>query len=336
MAGWWSLALVAGMALTNPGDPRNGAPGSDASPIRAGHVDDGTEDASVHTTAEDVLKALQKLRPPNEPISPASAAGQSPAERRHLLWPEGSRLVSRPGRLGRDDRWWTLLLLDNQGETPLRLLPNATLEAVVRSAGQAGPREFVASGEMTVFKGENYLLLRFAMRAAAPVSEPAPPVESARGGEGGPGESGAGAASAEEVLELLSRQRPAQEVMSVNISGAGEPATGDLTMDAYPRRIPGGGPPALSDGSPLIARPGRLVRDGDWWTFVFESDDEGYPEPPMKLLPNQHVELMAEVLARGAKGLVFTVSGEVTAFGGENYLLPRTVMRRVDMGNLRK
>ena len=164
MAGWWSLALVAGMALTNPGDPRNGAPGSDASPMRARYVDDGTEDASVHTTAEDVLKALQKLRPPNEPISPASAAGQSPAERRHLLWPEGSRLVSRPGRLGRDDRWWTLLLLDNQGETPLRLLPNATLEAVVRSAGQAEPREFVASGEMTVSKGENYLLLRTVMR----------------------------------------------------------------------------------------------------------------------------------------------------------------------------
>jgi hypothetical protein len=33
---------------------------------------------------------------------------------------------------------------------------------------------------------------------------------------------------------------------------------------------------------------------------------------------------------------VFIVSGEVTVFAGENYLLPRAARRRIDSGNLRK
>jgi len=35
-------------------------------------------------------------------------------------------------------------------------------------------------------------------------------------------------------------------------------------------------------------------------------------------------------------GVVFTVSGEVTLFEGENYLLPRVTTRRADTGNLRR
>ena len=80
----------------------------------------------------------------------------------------------------------------------------------------------------------------------------------------------------------------------------------------------------------------------------------------MKLLPNKNVELMVQTLAAGntleegndglesggtlAAGVmptvggaqVFVVSGEVTAFNGENYLLPRVAMRMTDTGNLRK
>ena len=119
-------------------------------------------------------------------------------------------------------------------------------------------------------------------------------------------------------------------------NSAATSVTGGLVTGGFEAGMPGGGQPAFSDGSPLIGRPGRLVLDGNWWTFVFESDDENHPELPMKLLPNQNVELMVEASALGANGLVFMVSGEVTAFGGENYLLPRAVMRQVDMGNLRK
>jgi hypothetical protein len=91
----------------------------------------------------------------------------------------------------------------------------------------------------------------------------------------------------------------------------------------------------LPDGAALVDRPGRLMDEGRWWIFVFESDDPEYPEPPMRLLQNQNVQLMVEASEQGDHGLVFVVSGEVTVFNGENYLLPRVVMRRIDSGNLR-
>ena len=111
---------------------------------------------------------------------------------------------------------------------------------------------------------------------------------------------------------------------------------------------------------------GTATDGGPWWTFVFESDHPDHPELPMKLLPNKNVELMVQTFSagdtpdEGDDGLaaggtltagrmlasgellaaggtqVFVVSGEVTAFRGENYLLPRVAMRMTDTGNLRK
>ena len=70
---------------------------------------------------------------------------------------------------------------------------------------------------------------------------------------------------------------------------------------------------------------------------AFESDDADCPQPPMKLLPNLNVENMVRAVEEeGQTGLVFLVSGEVTAFLGENYLLPRAALRRIDAGNLRQ
>ncbi len=109
-------------------------------------------------------------------------------------------------------------------------------------------------------------------------------------------------------------------------------------FESQPRRLRSPATPAnlLLDGSPLVARPGRIVRQGSWWTFVFESDHPDNPEPPMILLPNQGLELMVRLAGSGRAGTVFLVSGEVTAFEGANYLLPRSVARRIDTGNLRK
>jgi hypothetical protein len=70
--------------------------------------------------------------------------------------------------------------------------------------------------------------------------------------------------------------------------------------------------------------------------MLFESDHPEHPEPPMRLLPNHGVGFMVRSLERGGPGLVFVVSGEITAFEGDNYLLPRSVTQRIEMGNLRK
>jgi len=281
-------------------------------------------------TAQDVLDALQKRRPLNVPILPASAQVRGREYEKTALYPEGWALVSKSGTLEDDGVWWTFVPDAGDEYPPLRLLPNATLEEMVRSSESApSTSSFVVSGELTVFEGENLLLPRFAMRSSTAQSEPpaltrpdepaTPQVGGASGGE----------ASANDVLQLLQEQSPRQQM----IMPQGR-TSGDRNDSRCQSRF--GGHSSIPDGSPLVDRPGRLVAQGPWWTFAFESDHSNHPEPPMKLLPNMNVELMIQALDDAESGLVFVVSGEVAAFCGENYLLPRVVMRRISSGNLRK
>jgi len=138
--------------------------------------------------------------------------------------------------------------------------------------------------------------------------------------------------SAEDVVRAFQRERPKavpvlptgpQDVQNIRRSEQ-EPAAGPR-----PR-------PRLPDGSMLYDRAGRLLSEGPWWVFVFESDSSSYAEPPMKLLPNQTLERMVRESRGGLEPIVFIVSGEVTDFKGENYLLPRKVLRKRDLGNLKK
>ncbi len=90
------------------------------------------------------------------------------------------------------------------------------------------------------------------------------------------------------------------------------------------------------DGFFLVDRTGRLTQDGGWWIFNFVSDNnpDQIPDPPMKLLPNQMLERMVRESEGAARTVDFIVSGEVTDFMGENYLLLRKLMRKRDSGNL--
>lgn len=287
---------------------------------------DRDKDAQVHSTAENVLRALQKSRPLNEPIPPASAENRPTPDPRELLWPEGARLVSRMGQLAYDEPWWTFEPIDSEGWPPLKLLPDATLEIMVRSSvDDRGPRGFVVSGEMSVFGNENYLLPRVAMRAHEPAPPPAdaPPADAAA--EGSATELSS-EESVEDVLAMMRRQRPRQEMIPPRPVG---PA------DSVPT-LAGTVQAPISDGSPLVARPGRIVFDDPWWTFVLESDELDYPEPPLRVLPNRNLELMIQLAERESRGLVFIVSGEITAYGGKNYLLTRAAMQQAGKGNLRK
>ncbi len=318
------MAIAGGIALTfaaitarpaGGGEPSDLPSGGQASTEAAAEFE---EDRAERPTAEDVLAELQKQRPLNEVIPPASAASRDPAEVDRKILPEGSSLVDRRGRLEYRSPWWVFLDESEPEEPALRLLSNAILETMVRTTiGADAPVSFVVSGELTVFRGENYFLPRVAMRATAPAQSS----ESVEAGSALPPD-----ASADEVFERLIRERPSQEILPPQ----------DPVLGGRPAGAPSAGHPAVPDGSPLVNRPGRIARDGLVWTFVFESDHPDNPEPPMKLLPNMSVELMATAAERDSGGLVFVVSGEVTAFGGENFLLPRVAMRRIDLGNLRK
>lgn len=325
------LALVSsiGIALTAIAEP--------PARVRDVKVAVGQSNAEppAQPTAEDVLKALRHRRPANEVIPPGSRAARDavsansrPADR--LLMPEGLSLVGRTGRLSQEGQWWVFAFDDDASVPSMKLLPNASLEMMVGAfRGAPAPIRFSISGELTVFDGENYLLPRTALRAAGTANQTAAHESSAA--NDGSGKSPPSArprpdASAEEVLAAMQAQKPLEAVLPPGASPSdGEGPTGAVTdSDSL-----------APDGTPLMNRIGRLVRQGSWWTLVSDSDRPDQPDRPLRLLPNQSVESMVRGTQHSGGG-VFTVSGELTMFDGENYLLTRVATRRVDTGNLRR
>ncbi len=302
------------------------------------------QDVSESATAEELLRALQRERPTGEVVPPASATDRTRRDTPSLLAPEGATAVDRTGSLRRDGRWWVFVEAGPEAQPPIKLLPNANLEVLVRTtAGTDLPVGFVVSGEMAVFEDENYLLVRLARRLLKTRRENDGRLDDTRadetvtGDDGSPMPSGTpGDAQAEDpskaetpvedVLAALQQQAPAETAMPLLPAPLGEPPARSATV----RRE------AMPDGAMLVHRPGRIIRQGDWWSFTFESDRPDHPEPPMRLLPCQSVELMLRASERGNVGLVFLISGEVTLFDGENYLLPRLATRRIGSGNTRK
>lgn len=326
-----SMAACAWSALAQQPPPHNTVVDRNAG---ADAVSDRLEDLP---TAEQLLRALRRQRVEETTIAPASAPGGVwPIAQKKLL-PEGSSIVSRTGWVTRDkDDWRFQFDPADEGDPSIRLLPNTDLEVMVRTS-QAAPQPvmFLISGDVTAYEEENYLLVRFVRRAGAATSNSdagsaaiAQPVTSAAapgaddGASANPGATSE--ASADDVLAIMQAQAPTEAVLTPESTLPAERLKWDIGSAKWP------------EGAAIIARPGRLVREGDWWTFVFESDDPDHPEPPLRLLWSASVEMMIQTAQHGERGLVFLVSGEVTAFGGQNYLLPTLVTRRIDMGNLSK
>ena len=137
--------------------------------------------------------------------------------------------------------------------------------------------------------------------------------------------------SAEDVLREFQKDRPkAQPLLPKAAEGAPAAPEGGAAA--------GGVRPRWPDGYMLVDRTGRLTREGPWWliSFVADNNPDNAPEPPLRVLPNQMLERMVRESEEGTKSVDFVVSGEVTYFMGENYLLVRKLLRWRDMGNLSK
>lgn len=92
------------------------------------------------------------------------------------------------------------------------------------------------------------------------------------------------------------------------------------------------GLPLLLEGTFLVERPGRLMREDGRAVFVFRVDADRAASRSMPMLENQLLETMEGEAEAGFSE--FIISAEVTRYGGRNFLLLRKVLRRVGHGNI--
>lgn len=139
-----------------------------------------------------------------------------------------------------------------------------------------------------------------------------------------------------EILKELSKQSDAAPRPVIPPSRPGQTVRKEVDTSAIPpNAIVPPTPRLFPDGYRIVDRPGRLTREGDYYTYTFESRGQGTPELPIRLLPNRLLEDMEIVSEGGAKPAVFLVSGELTEYHGVNYLLIQKLLTRPNLGNLK-
>lgn len=100
----------------------------------------------------------------NKQVDPSVLPANAVAPITPRLYPDGYRIVDRPGRLSREGDYY-VFSFESRGEgpaeLPMRLLPNRLLEDMeIATAGSSTPIVFLVSGELTEYHGVNYLLVQ--------------------------------------------------------------------------------------------------------------------------------------------------------------------------------
>lgn len=156
-------------------------PTEEKPPVNAAKGESATElEPPREPSAADILKALTRPEDaPPKPLILPSQQGQT-VRRKDVdpgslppnavvpmaprLYPDGFRIVDRPGRLTREGDYY-VFAFESRGrgepEMPIRLLPNRLLEDMeIVTAGGTRPVVFQISGELTEYHGANYLLVQ--------------------------------------------------------------------------------------------------------------------------------------------------------------------------------
>jgi len=277
----------------------------------------GIRRESGAVTAEEILSALRQSRPTNEVIPSDSLLVRPRNAAQTPLLPEGFRVLNVVGHISLVGDWWVLHSQDDARIPSIRLLFNRVLEQMVRATQGTGSQLlFSVSGEVTVFRNENYLLPRVAARYNAP-ENPAPRPDPE------PAQSLPIDGTADDVLSRLRAQIPEHEILS---SEATEKAPSHAEEKGA----------AKADSVPLTQRPGRVWGQKDAWVFSFESATDHAADLPLRVLPGQHLERMIAAMERSTMPVIFLVSGEVTTFDGSSYLLIRAATQRQAAAELSK
>ena len=133
-------------------------------------------------------------------------------------------------------------------------------------------------------------------------------------------------AQAEILKNLLARDERAAPIRPQ------EPQTKPGRAGRPPATVDAQGQPLLLEGTFLVERPGRLVREDGRPKFIFHPDASSSATRTIEIVPNQLLEAMERETDAGFSE--FVVSAEVTRYKGSNYLILRKILRRVAHGNL--
>ncbi|MFW6155168.1 MAG: hypothetical protein ACOC95_08130 [Planctomycetota bacterium] len=139
--------------------------------------------------------------------------------------------------------------------------------------------------------------------------------------------------TADEVIRELMERRETRQAVTAEVEPATAPATQPDTV--APAEIVK--PLPMPPGAMIVGRLGRLRRDesSSYWQFHFESERDVLYEPPMRVLPNRLLEAMETILETSGRTTVrFKVSGEITTYRGDRYLLIRRMLVYRDTGAL--
>ncbi|MCA9286148.1 MAG: hypothetical protein KDA22_13065 [Phycisphaerales bacterium] len=294
----WTMTAAAILATVSPEQSALGsAPRSDEPTKASGKAPPADDKGTVRVEAAAAPKEDDSS---TEPAAPAAApVVKTPARLPALR--EGSMLVRSVGHIERDPtRNYRLFVPDVSGtDAPRRrfpIMPSGRLEDIERVLEATGADTvFEITGELFVYRGENYLLPGLAIpvesRASAPVEAAAP---------------GGGVA---EDIEARLRERVGPVARS---SDLGPTMVGADTGALVPA------------DSRLRLRRGTVMRNNDTggWRVVLDADAGAPADPPMELLPCLLLESI-ERHARTTDGPApILVSGRVVVYGGRNYLVP--------------
>jgi hypothetical protein len=247
---------------------------------------------------------------------------------------EASQVVDRLCRLERlpGAGWFLLHFLaepNRPAAPPRAVLPCRLLEAMEALAADRPGCTFRVTGETTVYHRRAFLLLRKATVVSdgpagdsrGPASRPAEPDAPDPGGD-----------LADDVAALLLAERPGRELVATR------PA--EVTTDPVPSVAPKAGQKQMTLGHRRLIVD-RLVRvlpgageAAGWRVAAFEADNT-LQEAPIRLLPCRLLEQAERQFgAPGGLGQRYRVSGEVTVYKGQRYLLLRKRLYEYAMDRL--
>ena len=111
-----------------------------------------------------------------------------------------------------------------------------------------------------------------------------------------------------------------------------KPEDPDAASGEAETKVGADGKPLLLEGTLLVERPGRLVREEGRSKFVLHAEGDASAARSMEILPNQLLEAIEREAEAGFTE--FVVTAEVTRYRDRNYLILLKILRRVGHGNL--